>query len=243
MCAIIGSFDFNKIIEGLPRANERGGTAWSLTRILTNMRASCIDIASKEGKPTEQDLNSLYVDDTSLSELKKLQVSNGEKPFNNSKTTVYYVLHVQTKTSKSSESHPDIITTDEQKYGQTLFWHNGIITSKQMKSWNEQDSFDSHVIHKRLHEEVMETNFQNPDVDTLENWYNIDGTIAFLSFMKGRILFGRNSGGILWQEGTTLSTVAFCENMQKVEPGYVFLLEDTNIIRKRFDFTQSTLYV
>lgn len=244
MCAIIGSFNFEDILQALPLLNARGGTAWSLSIIYTDFKVSSThEVYHGDGKPTQEILKNYKKLPQELSHLQmNLRYREGQQVFPvASRMKVYYILHTQIATSSNSGQHPN--TIEDEVIGTSLFWHNGIITSAQMKEWDCQGQFDSAVLHHRLQQGIYQQPFSVNKVKVVDTWKQIKGTLAFFCYIRGRILFGRNVSGPLYRAGTTISTVKSRKDMVAVSSGQILGIKDMHTVETLFTFEDSSDYI
>ena len=199
MCAIVGSFDPQTIIE-LVRVNSyRGNFSWSITGI--NESHFIIDKQKGFGEFPED----LFLELTEKHKSKDL----------------YWLCHVQAPTGGMVEDvsriHP-ARRCDRNSYAENevYLWHNGVIKTKWMDTQPGASKFDTQL----MVDKIVKNDQQGKDLS--KALYDIDGSFACaLLWESCFIRIFRNTASPMFVNGTDISSVKYKE-MEKIESGVIY---------------------
>lgn len=212
MCAIVGSFDRNKLIELIELNSYRGSHSYSFSTLNTYNQLTV----------RKQGLGSINYDD--------IIVHSG----------YYGIVHIQAPTTdaKSLDTvHPAISKNEStfrkdkytlEKKPYSCLWHNGIIKDDCIKKLQQKQSTD----------EVWDTKLLLNEVDnSFSNLNSIDGTFSCCYYKDGRLYLFRNDISPMFiDEQLNISSTKF-EGSVATEPNKVWLVDTYyKVLHNVFEF-------
>ena len=198
MCGIIGSFDKEKLICLFELNKLRGNKTFSLLSIKNN------EIINK--------IRNIGAFNTNI--LNNIQFNN----------ETYHIIHIQSPTEITELSKDNIHPSE---INNTYLWHNGMLTSEQIKKFNE--NWDTKIIHKLF-------------LDDLNNLNNLEGSFSCVYFdiCRGILLFRNKISPMFIDDECNISSTQFI-NCKKTTPNTLYKLDfkEKKIIQTDINFNNN----
>lgn len=145
MCAIVGSFDKDKLIELIELNSYRGSHSYSF---------STYDIETSSLHVHNKNHGAISYDD--------IEIFKGE----------YAIVHIQAPTTEA-KSTDNIHPSKDSRY-MTYLWHNGIIKADYVKKMQEKfgddTDWDTELLHRAINQDIF--NLNNVDGSFSCLWYD-----------------------------------------------------------------------